>query len=470
METLTPTPVPTVASAQAHFDAKRQFFDAGHTRSIGFRKSQLKALSKAIEAHKEDVLKALFTDLHKSEAESFITEIAVLQEEIKFTIAHLREWIEPDKRSTPLVLQPSSSRVVYEPKGVVLIIAPWNYPFQLALAPLIGAIAAGNCAVIKPSEEAPATATAIERLIADTFAEEFVSVVQGLGHEVVPALMRDFDFNHIFFTGSPAVGSIVAKQAAEKLTPTTLELGGKSPGIVDEGANLKVAAQRLVFAKFTNAGQTCVAPDYLLLHEKIKDPFLKEAKAAIERFYGKDPKKSGDFGRMVNEKRFKAVSAFLTDGKVVHGGQSDAADLYIAPTILDAVSIDSPVMREEIFGPVWPILTWRDRKDLLAITRRARYPLACYTFTSDKRTEEFVIDNIEFGGGCINNALIHLANPDLPFGGVQESGSGNYHGWHSFAAFSHAKSILKSATWPDPSLKYPPFGKWKMGWLKRFMG
>lgn len=470
METLTPTPAATFASPQTHFEAKRHFFDAGHTRSIGFRKQQLKALGKAIKAHEHHVVKALHTDLHKSEAEAFLTEIAVTLEEIDFTLKHLNEWMTPDKRSTPLVLQPSSSRVVYEPKGVVLIIAPWNYPFQLVMAPLIGAIAAGNCAVIKPSEESPATAAAIEDLISDTFADEYVSVVQGPGHEVVPAMMRNHDFNHIFFTGSPAVGSIIARQAAEKLTPTTLELGGKGPGIVDEGANLKVAARRLVFAKFTNAGQTCVAPDYLLLHEKIKAPFLEEAKAALTRFYGKDPKKSTDYGRMINEKRFKAVSAYLTDGEVIHGGQTDAADRYIAPTLLDGVDMDRAVMREEIFGPVWPILTWRDRKELLEITRKLRYPLACYIFTSDKRTEKFALEQIEFGGGCVNNALIHLANPDLPFGGVQQSGSGNYHGWYSFAAFSHAKSVMKSSTWPDPSIKYPPFGKWKMGWLKKLMG
>ncbi|MFN2424687.1 MAG: aldehyde dehydrogenase [Cryomorphaceae bacterium] len=468
METLTSPPPTSIENA--HFDAKRRFFDSGHTRTYSYRIAQLKALLKGIERHEDAISKAVFQDLHKSEAEAYITEIAVTKEEIKHTLNHLREWMQAEKRNTPLVLQPSSSRIIYEPKGVVLIIAPWNYPFQLAIAPLIGAIAAGNCAVVKPSEEAPATAVVIETLINDMFSNDYISVVQGLGHEVVPAMMKAHDFNHIFFTGSPAVGSIVAKQAADKLTPTTLELGGKSPGIVDASADLKTAARRLVFAKFTNAGQTCVAPDYLLLHSSIKDKFLAEAKKCIVDFYGKDPQKSKDYGRMVNSKRFNAVSALIGDGTVIYGGQTDAADKYIAPTLIEGADLDSPVMQEEIFGPVWPVHVWNERKDLLEITRRMRYPLACYVFTTDKATEKLVTEQVEFGGGCVNNALLHLANPDLPFGGVQESGSGNYHGWHSFAAFSHTKSILKSATWIDPRMKYPPFGKWKLGWLKRLMG
>lgn len=458
------------AETIADFTAKRHFFDRGHTRAFGFRAAQLKALLKGIARHEAAVSKALYQDLHKSETEAYITEIAVIKEEIKHTLSHLREWMQGEKRSTPLVLQPSSSKIIYSPKGVVLIIAPWNYPFQLAIAPLIGAIAAGNCAVIKPSEEAPATAAAIEALIRDIFSNDYVSTVQGPGHEVVPALMKAHDFNHIFFTGSPAVGSSIAKLAAEKLTPITLELGGKSPGIVDASADLKTAARRLVFAKFTNAGQTCVAPDYLLLHASVKDKFLAEAQKCIEDFYGKDPQKSPDYGRMINAKRFNAVSAFIGNGTVIYGGQTDAADKYIAPTLIDVEDLERPVMREEIFGPVWPVLVWKERNDLLEITRRMRYPLSCYVFTSEKATEKLVTEQIEFGGGCVNNALVHLANPDLPFGGIQQSGSGNYHGRHSFSAFSHAKSILKSATWLDPRVKYPPFGKRKLSWLKRLMG
>ncbi len=468
METLSPQR--NTIAAVDHYSAKRTFFDNGHTRGLEFRKAQLKALLKAINTREGDISAALYSDLHKSEAEAYITEIALVTEEIKHALGQLARWMEPERRATNLVLQPSSSSIVYEPKGVVLIIAPWNYPFQLVMAPLIGAIAAGNCAVVKPSEEAPATASVIEKLIAEAFAPEYISSVQGPGSEVVPALMAAHEFNHIFFTGSPRVGSIIAKQAAEKLTPTTLELGGKSPGIVDKEADLKTSARRLVFAKFTNAGQTCVAPDYLLLHESIKDEFLKHAKEAIVSFYGKDPQQSQDYGRIINAKRFKTLSAFLTDGKVLHGGQTDASDLYIAPTILDGVAMDSAVMQEEIFGPVWPVLTWSDRNDILAITRQMRYPLTCYIFTSSNETEKFVIEKIEFGGGSVNNAMVQFANPDLPFGGVQGSGSGNYHGWHSFATFSNAKAILKTATWIDPRIKYPPFGKWKMGWLRKLMG
>ncbi len=468
MDTLSPEA--PISIAHAAFDAKRQFFDNGHTRSYAFRIQQLKALSKAIAQREADISKALYADLRKSEAEAYITEIAVTQEEIKHTLRHLRDWMEPESRPTPLPLHPSSSRVMYEPKGVVLIIAPWNYPFQLAIAPVVGAIAAGCCAVVKPSEEAPHTAAIIEKILSDTYSSDYISTVQGIGAEVVPALMRKHDFNHIFFTGSPTVGSIVAKQAAEKLTPTTLELGGKSPGIVDTTANLKVAARRLVFGKFTNAGQTCVAPDYLLVHEDIKDKLMAELTACISDFYGKNPQESGDYGRMVNPKRFKAVAAYLSEGRILYGGQTDAADLYIAPSIIDRVDMESAVMQEEIFGPVWPVITWREQSDLLRITRKLRYPLACYVFTESKSLEEFVMEKVEFGGGCVNNALVHLANPDLPFGGLMQSGSGAYHGKDSFMAFSHAKSILNSATWIDPRLKYPPYGKWKMGWLRKLMG
>jgi aldehyde dehydrogenase (NAD+) len=460
----------SVDLSKVEFGAKRLFFDHGHTRSAGFRKSKLKALAEGIKTHEPFIYEALLSDLGKGQAESYITEISLIQEEIKLALSHLDDWMKVERRPTPIVLHPSSSHVVHEPKGVVLIIAPWNYPLLLALVPLVSAIAAGNCAVIKPSEEAPAAAAVIERLLSDVFSSDYVSVVQGLGHEVVPSMLRTFTFNHIFFTGSPAVGSLIAREAAAKLSPITLELGGKSPGIVDKDANLKVAARRLVFGKFTNAGQTCVAPDYLLLHFSIKDAFIAEARKALVEFYGQDPSQSADYGRMVNAKRFHAVSAFLADGETVHGGQSNASELYIAPTILDEVALDSAVMGEEIFGPVWPVITWSERNEILEITRRMRYPLACYVFTQSKSLEKFVLENVEFGGGCVNNAVVQFANHDLPFGGIQGSGSGNYHGWHGFATFSHTKSIMRTATWLDPKLKYPPFGKFKLKWIKKLLG
>jgi len=457
-------------SEQSAFATKRNFFDAGHTRTSAFRQKQLKLLLAGIRKYESEILQALKSDLGKSEVEAYANEIGMIYTEINHAQKSLKTWMRKKKVATPLVLQPSSSHIIYEPLGVVLIISPWNYPFQLSMAPVIGAIAAGNCIVLKPSEEAAATAKIIEILISDTFSKEYISVVNGLGHEVVPALMERYDFNHIFFTGSPAVGSLIAQAAAKKLTPVTLELGGKSPAIVDASANIRVAAQRLTWSKFTNAGQSCVAPDYLLVHTSVKKELLREIETAITRFYGSEPKTSPDYGRMINEKRFDAVTAFLGDGRICLGGQSDKTDRYIAPTVMDEIRSDSPVMKEEIFGPVWPILTWESTDDILRITRENRYPLACYYFGTDKKLEKEILEKVEFGGGCVNNALVHLGNPDLPFGGVQGSGSGRYHGWYSFECFSHTKGILKTATWIDPFVKYPPYTSFKLKILKKFFG
>ncbi len=455
---------------QSAFDLKRTYFDAGHTRTLAFRQKQLKSLLDGIRKHESEILQALHSDLAKSETEAFATEIGMLYAEINHTLRHLKTWMRKKSVATPLILQPSRSFVMYEPLGVVLIISPWNFPFQLSMAPLIGAIAAGNCMVIKPSEEAPATSKIIETLIANTFPKEYISVVNGPGHEVVPALMEQYDFNHIFFTGSPAVGSKIAQAAAKKLTPVTLELGGKSPAIVDATANLKVTAKRLTLSKFTNAGQSCVASDYLLVHTSVKKELIREIELAITSFYGSEPKTSPDYGRMVNEKRFDAVTAFLENGRIIMGGQSDKTERYIAPTVMDGINPDAPVMKEEIFGPVWPVLTWDSFDDILRITRENRYPLACYYFGTDKTLEKNMLEKIEFGGGCINNALVHLGNPDLPFGGVQSSGSGRYHGWYSFECFSHSKSVLKSATWIDPFVKYPPYTSFKLKLLRKLFG
>lgn len=455
---------------EADFGAKRDFFDSGSTLAPGFRISMLHLLKSALKQYEPKIAQALYADLGKSEAESYITEISVVYEEIDHTLAHIKEWMKPEARRTPLVLQPSSSKIVYVPKGVVLIVSPWNYPFQLAFAPLVGAMAAGNCAVVKPSEMTPHVASVTEELIRLTFPSNYISVVQGSGEVVVPALLEKHVFNHIFFTGSPAVGSIIAGMAAKTLTSTTLELGGKSPGIVDASANLKVAAHRLVWGKYINVGQTCVAPDYLLVHEDVKDRFLKEVSGALKEFYGDDPKTSPDYSKIINEKRFDKLIAYLSDGEIIYGGASDRAERYIAPTIIEPFSMETPVMRDEIFGPVWPLLTWRTQEDLLRITRQNRYPLACYYFGESKETEAFVLDRIEFGGGCVNNAVVQFGNNDLPFGGVQGSGYGHYHGWHSFACFSNPKSLLKTSTLLDPSLKYPPYGPTKLKWLKRLLG
>ncbi|MFT5596438.1 MAG: aldehyde dehydrogenase (NAD+) [Flammeovirgaceae bacterium] len=452
------------------FQLKREFFDTGSTLKYSFRSGQLKRLEAAIKRNEKEILAALHSDLRKSEMEAYMTEISIVVEEIKYLRKNLREWMRPIKRDTPLAMQPSTTSMRYEPKGVVLIVAPWNYPFQLVMDPLAGAIAAGCCAVVKPSEDAPAVAKVIEAIISEIFDPCFVSTVQGLGHEVVPELMNSFLFNHVFFTGSPQVGSAIAKMAAEKLTSTTLELGGKSPAIIDGTGNMKTTVKRLLWGKFMNAGQTCVSPDYVLVKEGFRDQFLEEAKKVIEDFFGNDPKTSASFPRIINLKRFEAVKRLMTSGDVAIGGQSDREDLYIAPTILTNVSLDDEVMKEEIFGPVLPIITWNTERDILDTVRRNRYPLACYYFGKDKALREFILTRIEFGGGCINNTLVQFGNPDLPVGGVQHSGSGHYHGFYSFECFSNAKTIVDSATWIDPSIKYPPYTKTKLSWIKRLLG
>jgi aldehyde dehydrogenase (NAD+) len=456
--------------SKTDIDAKRDFFDSGATLDYSFRAKQLKRLEDAVNRNEKEILAALHSDLRKSEMEAYMTEISIVVEEIKYLRKNLREWMRPIRRDTPLAMQLSTTTMRYEPKGVVLIVAPWNYPFQLVMDPLAGAIAAGCCAVVKPSEDAPATAKVIETIISEIFDPSFVSTVQGLGHEVVPELMNSFQFNHVFFTGSPQVGSAIAKMAAEKLTSTTLELGGKSPAIIDGTSNMKTTVKRLLWGKFMNAGQTCVSPDYVLIKEGFSDQFLEEAEKVIEDFFGNDPKTSQSFPRIVNLKRFEAVKKLMASGDVAIGGQSDREDLYIAPTLLTNVSLEDAVMKEEIFGPVLPVITWKTEREILDIVRRNRYPLACYYFGKDKALREFILNRIEFGGGCINNTLVQFGNPDLPVGGVQQSGSGHYHGFYSFECFSNAKTIVDSATWIDPSIKYPPYTKTKLSWIKRLLG
>lgn len=452
------------------FDPMRRFFDTGSTLDYRYRISQLKKLEEAVKRNEKAILEALHSDLKKSDMEGYMTEVSVVLDEIKYLRKNLKEWMKPQSRNTPMAMQPSSTTMRYEPKGVALIIAPWNYPFQLLMDPLAGAIAAGCCAVLKPSEDAPATAKISEDIVKEIFDPSYVSVVQGLGHEVVPELMDKATFNHVFFTGSPQVGSIIAKAAAEKLTSTTLELGGKSPAVIDGTGSMKTTVKRLLWGKFMNAGQTCVAPDYVLLKEGLENEFLEEAGKVIHDFFGEDPKNSDSYPRMIHGKRFDAVKKLMQSGDVTIGGQTDREELYIAPTILMNVSANDEVMKEEIFGPVLPVLIWKSEMDILEIVRKNRYPLACYYFGKDKKLKNFILDRIEFGGGCINNTLVHFANPDLPVGGLQTSGSGHYHGWYSFECFSNAKTIVDSATWIDPSIKYPPYTKSKFKWIKKLLG
>lgn len=444
---------------QKIYEQQKQFFESGQTRTYKFRKRQLRLLKEATKAYEQQISQALEEDLHKAPMESYISEIGFVYEEINYSLKHLKEWMKPQKVSTPLVAQPAQSRIYREPLGLTLIIAPWNYPFQLLISPLVGAIAGGNCAILKPSEETPRMAAVIEQMITEFFPPEYISVVQGNGAEVVPELMDQFRFDHVFFTGSIPVGKTIMAAAAKHLTPVTLELGGKSPCIIDETADLKVAASRISWGKFLNAGQTCVAPDYLLVHQSIKVRLIKLIKETLLEFYGKDPKQSPDYPRMINEKRFNAVARLLDSGNILCGGQTDKKDLYIAPTLLDGVSLDDPAMQEEIFGPVLPILSFQDLKEVPGIVAQNAYPLALYLFTSNSKNEKYILETIRFGGGCINDTVIHLSNPSIPFGGVGSSGFGNYHGKYSFDTFTHAKGILKTSTFLDIPLRYPPYQK-----------
>lgn len=451
---------PGTASVYAPlFEKQKQFFESQQTRSYAFRKQQLQQLKKGIKALEADICEALQRDLRKAPTETYLTEIGFVYEEIKYVLKYLKAWMQPRSVATALVALPSQSKIYHDPLGLTLIIAPWNYPFQLLLAPLVGAIAGGNCAVLKPSEETPHTAAVIGQLIREVFAPEYVAVVQGPGAVVVPELMAHFAFDHVFFTGSVPVGKLIMAAAAKHLTPVTLELGGKSPCIVDQTANLEVAARRIAWGKFLNAGQTCVAPDYLIVHRSIKEQLCRLLQQSVEAFYGPDPARSPDYPRMVNQKRFEAVARFLQDGSIIFGGQTDAADRYIAPTVLDNIGPNDAVMQEEVFGPVLPVLSFEQLQEVPAIVGRHPYPLALYVFSSQKQNQRFILENIRFGAGCINDTVIHLSNPAIPFGGIGTSGLGCYHGKFSFDTFTHAKGILSTTTLVDMPFRYPPYQK-----------
>ncbi|HEY4062479.1 MAG TPA: aldehyde dehydrogenase [Puia sp.] len=446
----------------------RQFFDSGVTRSYAGRRQRLQELQQALLDLEEEILHALYADLRKSPEEAYGSETGLVLSEIRYTLKHLRKWMQPHRVRTNLVNWPSSSRIYREPLGVVLVIAPWNYPFQLSLLPLAGAIAAGNTVVLKPSELAPATAAVIEKILARVFPPDHVRVVQGEGAVVVPELLRAFRFDHVFFTGSIAAGRSVYQLAAEQLVPVTLELGGKSPTVVESDADLATAARRIVLGKFTNAGQTCIAPDYLLLHTDIRDRMLQHLQTAITQFYGDDPQKSYDYSRIIHARRFDTLVGYLSQGKIITGGAYDKADLFIAPTLLEDVALDQPLMKEEIFGPLLPVYTYRTMEEAMAIIRLHPGPLAFYLFTRDKGRQREWMERLSFGGGCINNTIWHFANPHLPFGGIGNSGTGAYHGKYTFDRFSHAKPVMRTPVFADPAIKYPPF-KGKLKWLKFFI-
>lgn len=439
------------------FAAQQAYFNAGETRPVSFRIAQLKKLKTAVMAFDADVVKALYQDLHKSEFEAFGSEIGQVIKEIDFTIKHLRSWAKPRKVPTPLMFLPSTSRVHRDPLGNVLIIVPWNYPFLLAVSPLISAIAGGNTAILKPSEEAPATAEVIERMIKSVFSESYIAVIQGVGGVVIPALMQEVRFDHVFFTGSTAVGQKIMELAATKLVPVTLELGGKSPCIVDASANIGYAAKKIIWSKLMNAGQTCVAPDYLMVHHAVKDALVGEIKQQLRKMLGDDPQHSEDFGRIINVKRFQKLVSYLKEGTVVTGGQADEQDLYVAPTILEAVQDDAAVLKEEIFGPILPLITYHTKEEVVARIGKNPFPLSLYIYAEDRGVQDYYIDNLRFGGACINNGLIHLGNPHLPFGGVGLSGIGQYHGRYGFETFTRPKAVMHSPSWFDVPVWYAPF-------------
>ncbi|GAB6991145.1 aldehyde dehydrogenase [Paenibacillus pini] len=420
---------------------QRAFFRTGKTKDIKFRVDSLNTLQNAINKHEKELLAALRTDLNKSEAEGYSTEIKIVLEEIKFSLENLDAWMKPKEVDTPTFITGASSVIYPEPYGVALVIAPWNYPFQLAIAPLIGAMVAGNCAVLKPSEFTPTTSKVLAKLVKENFPENYIAVVEG-EVETSTALLKE-KFDYIFFTGSTPVGKVVMEAAAKHLTPVTLELGGKSPCIVHSDAELKSAAKRIARGKFLNAGQTCVAPDYILVQRQVKDQFLSELKDAIHVLYGEDISQNPDFPRIVNEKQFNRLTSFLNDGTLYLGSKTESSRLFIEPTILDQITWADPVMRDEIFGPILPVIVYDELPEIIEeITKRPK-PLALYIFSESTEVQDQILGSVSFGGGCINETLAHLTSPFLPFGGVGESGMGSYHGQGSFDTFSHRKSILK---------------------------
>lgn len=443
----------------------RHFFDTGATRSYAFRKKQLEVLKQAVQDYEEEIYTALFTDLKKSKEECWVTENGFFMAEMSAMLDGLNSWMEPESVSTNILNLPSSSRIEKEPMGVVLIIGPWNYPFQLLFAPLIGAIAAGNAVVLKPSEFAPATAALMQKIIESVFPKEYILYVAGDGAVVIPAMMQHFRFDHVFYTGSTAVGKIIYKMAAEELVPVTLELGGKSPCVVETDANIKIAAKRIVMTKFSNAGQMCVAPDYVLVHISKKDALVKAMRETIDQFFGARAEECENFGKIINEKQFDRLVTYLKEGKIIRGGRTNRDLLFIEPTLLEEITIDMQVMKDEIFGPILPILTFQTMDEAKAIIAKNPNPLAFYVFTESSTIEQAWLDAIPSGGACVNNASWHLTNHKLPFGGRGYSGMGAYHGKTSIDTFSHQKSILKTPTWLDPSVKYPPF-KGKLGMFK----
>ena len=447
---MTETPITQVAGL---FKDQQEFFASHKTRELDFRIAQLKKLKKAILKYENEVNEALWEDLHKPKEEAFLTETSLLLEEISYHLKNLKSWAKPKKVGTPLQLKPSCSKILKEPLGVGLIISPWNYPFQLMINPLIGAISAGCCAVLKPSPDTPNVARIIEKIISETFPSSYIGVVQG-GKEVNQELFK-FPFDVMFFTGSPRVGKIVMKAAATHLSRVVLELGGKSPCIVDKSANLKIAGKRIAWGKIVNAGQTCIAPDYLVVQREVKAELLEEIKKSFKEMLGNNSAESEYYGRIVNFEAMKRLMSYL-DTEVYYGGKADFKQKYISPTILDLVKPEDEVMQQEIFGPILPVMEFTELQEALTYINEREKPLALYYFGNNE-TAKKVLKETSSGGVCINDTLLHVANHKLPFGGVGNSGMGKYHGKESFLAFTHERGVVSSSTKLDIPLKYPPY-------------
>ena len=446
---------------------QRPFFQSGATLPYQKRIDALNRLHHAIRQHEPQLLQALQSDLGKSATEAYMCEVGLALSDISYVRRHLKRWMKPHYRRTPLANFPAHSQIISNPYGVVLIMAPWNYPFLLTISPLVGALAAGNCCVLKPSELSPATSEVLTTLIAETFPPEYVSVVNG-GIEESQALL-ELDFDYIFYTGGVQVGKIVMEKASKHLTPVTLELGGKSPAIVTADANLRLSARRIVFGKYLNAGQTCVAPDYVLCQKEVHQEFLQMLKEEIRNLYGEHPLDNPDYGKIINRRHFDRLCRLINPAKVVVGGESQPEALRIAPTVLDNVSADDPIMQEEIFGPLLPILVVNNTNEAFRFVQSRPHPLALYLFTQNPQVERKFMTELQFGGGCVNDTISHLAAHNLPFGGVGNSGMGAYHGKNSFLTFTHQKAIVKRGLWLDPALRYLPYTPTKNQLIKKFL-
>lgn len=450
------------------FKNQKEFFESGKTINVDYRIKSLKKLNDIIKKNEDKILSELKKDLGKSNFEGYVTEVGILYDDINFHIKNVKKWSSEEKRKSPIVYYPSKSYIYKEPYGVTLIIGPFNYPFQLVIAPLIGAISAGNTAIIKPSENSRNIALLLEKLINENFPEGYLRVVNPLGGKETVSLLLDKPFDYIFFTGSVRVGKLVMQKAAQHLTPVTLELGGKSPCIVDSDAKLKLAAKRIVWGKFLNAGQTCVAPDYLCVHKSVKDELLKLIINEIRVQFGENVRNSEDYPRIVNKSSLERLSGYLNDGKIYYGGNIDEDNLYMEPTLIIKPDLNSPLMSDEIFGPILPILVYEDLDNVIKFINHREKPLALYYFSESKKKIKYVLTSTTSGGVTINDTIIHVANLNLPFGGVGNSGVGKYHGKESFETFTHNKSVMKRGTFIEFNIRFAPY-KNKLNLVKRIM-